>query len=269
MCPEGSAHKLQAGGVCELTVVCVCVGRGRVDTQRTGEKGNRPAREAGGPRSGRSPLSFPAGGWTGLLCGAGVEPRAGPQASVVAGGASPSTEVPGVRRPRPTAGAKVAKASRRPHMVGSKGADARDSRWWVGSSLPAGCSGAPRPFLQPPHAPCGSARPQPSGWPRTLEGRGEEGRGGSRLSARGGPRERPPRVSAPTDPAPPPPASRAHPPHSGAAVCSSHSPSAPLLDFTKPCEAPGPQWAPTLHRVPRQVLCTWPLNQTSFYKQVN
>lgn len=157
-------------------------------------------------------------------------------------------------------------------MAGAKGADARGSRWSVGSSLPAGCSGAPRPFLPPPHAPCGSARPQPSRWPRTQEGRGEEGEGGEgRVQAESAGRtpEEPPRVSAPTGPAPPPSASRAHPPDSCAALCSPHSPSAPLPDFTKPCEAPGPQWAPTLHRAPCQVPCTWPLNQNSFYKLVN
>lgn len=171
-------------------------------------------------RSGRwvesSPFSFPAGGSVGLLRGAGL----GTGALVVPGGAKPSTEALGAPRLTPTAGAKVAKASRRPHMAGSKARTlgARDGGRWVRLFLPGLGSPPPLPAaaarpLRPP------ARPQPASWPRTREPRGGERRGRGRglegEEGRGGLGGQP-QVSAPIHPAPPLPP--LPPPHSSASL---------------------------------------------------
>ena len=91
-------------------------------------------------------------------------------------------------------------------MAESKGADARGLLRSVGLSLPAGRSGAPRPFLPPPHAPCASGPPtaRPRAW--DPGGEGWAGQGRARAVLQRQTPERPPRVSAPADPAPPPPA---------------------------------------------------------------
>lgn len=100
-----------------------------------------------------SPFAF-VDGCAMLLCGARVEP-----------GVRPSTEALGAPSPRPTEGAKTVTASKRPHIAGRIGSRTVP-RLSVGSFLPAGVCGAPRPFLPPrpppPHAPLQPpARPQP------------------------------------------------------------------------------------------------------------
>lgn len=119
-----------------------------------------------------SPFAFVDGCVT-LLCGARVEP-----------GARPSTEALGAPSPRPTEGAKAVTASKRPHIAGRVGRRAVP-RLLVGSLLPAGVCGAPRPFLParppPPHAPLQPpARPQPLAAIR----RPRRGEGGLRRAAR-------------------------------------------------------------------------------------
>lgn len=116
-----------------------------------------------------SPFAFVDGCAT-LLCGARVEP-----------GARPGTEALGAPSPRPTEGAKAVTASKRPHIAGR--VDERAvPRFLVGSLLPAGVCGAPRPFLlarpPPPHAPLQPpARPQPlSGIRHPRRGRAAESR---------------------------------------------------------------------------------------------
>lgn len=119
-----------------------------------------------------SPFAFVDGCAT-LLCGARVEP-----------GARPSTGALGAPSPRPTEGAKAVTASKRPHIAGRVGGRAVP-RLLVGSLLPAGVCGAPRPFLParppPPHAPL-----QPPARPQPLAGirRPRRGEGGLRRAAR-------------------------------------------------------------------------------------
>ena len=197
--------------MCGMCGVCVRVlGRGR----HTGGGGvGQPARGRSGPWVGSSPFSFPADSSAWLLRGAGVETGA----SVVVGDARPSTEAPDAPRLTPTAGAKVAKASRRHHMARSKARTRAGPAMAGGFASSCWGSGAPRPFLPPPHAPCGLRHahsllvglgPRSRGVGRG----GEEDRGGERKEGAGRGQgcspgsPHPPTLPLPLCPAPQPPA---------------------------------------------------------------
>lgn len=176
--PTGPALRLltrsDQNGVAESAAIaqgCVCVPVHRTSWRTQLEEWVWPAQQPTvGPKS--SPFVF-VEGCARLRCGARVEP-----------GARPSTEELGAPRPRPTEGAKAVTASKRAHIAGWV-CGRSVPRLLVGSLLPAGVCGAPRPFLParppPPHAPL-----QPRARPHPLSGirRPSRGEGGLRRAAR-------------------------------------------------------------------------------------